>query len=201
MANCLDTSLDSVQEIERWYTEIQLCSDRLHKEAYLLRAEKNVTETYLDELNGPLSIVGECLSMRDNRVCGELTLDAANAELKCELGIVENSMKLLKDQCQKAWEQLNRLNDVAGKLDIELLHKNEARSVDNQQKSINKLCLSVTFKTAAMRNPKKSVAHTSSFAFVVAVVVVVMLFLLLCLFPCLGASRLPTAFPIHTHAV
>lgn len=123
----------------------------------MLRAEKSVTETYLDELNVPLSVVGECLSMRDNRVCGELTLDTANVQLKSELGIVENNMKLLKDQCQKAWEQLNRLNDVASKLDLELLHKIEARNVDNQQQLINKLCLSITFKTDPMRNPKKSV--------------------------------------------
>lgn len=132
-----------------------MCLDRLLKEENLLRLEKSLTESDLDALNIPLSIVTECISMRDSRVSGELTLDTANVELKRELSIVENSIKLLSDQCQRAWEQLNRLSEIKSKLKAELLHKSEARNVDDQQHMINKDSTNVTFKTDAMRNPKK----------------------------------------------
>lgn len=102
-----------------------------------------------------LSVATECLSMRDTRMYGELTQDDANVELKRELAIVENSVKMLADQCQRAWEQLNRLNDAKMKLNLELVHKNEARDCDNQQRFTNDACSNVSYKTDPMRNPKK----------------------------------------------
>lgn len=109
----------------------------------------------MDAINVPLTVVTECLSMRDGRMCGELTQDDANTELKHELRIVEYSAKMLSDQCQSAWEQLNRFNEVKAKLNLDLMHKNEARTCDNQQRMINEISSNVTFKTDAMRNPKK----------------------------------------------
>lgn len=145
----------SVQELDRWYAEIRLCLDRLLKEINSLRLEKSLTESALDALNVRLSVATECLSMRDTRMYGELTQDDANIELKRELSIVENSVKMLSDQCQRAWEQLNRLNDAKMKLNLELMHKNEARDCDNQQRFTNNACSNVTYKTDAMRNPRK----------------------------------------------
>lgn len=117
--------------------------------------EKNFTENDLDALNVPLQVVTESLSMRDGRVCGELTQDDANGELKRELHLVECNAKMLSDQCQNAWDQLNRLTEIKAKLNIELMHKNEARTCDNQQRMINEVSSNVTFKTDAMRNPRK----------------------------------------------
>lgn len=145
----------SVQELDRWYAEIRLCLDHLLKEINLLRLEKSLTESALDALSLRLSVATECLSMRDHRVHGELTQDDANVELKRELGCVESSVKMLADQCQRAWEQLNRLNEVKMKLNLELIHKNEARDCDNQQRFTNEVCSNITFKTDPMRNPRK----------------------------------------------
>lgn len=145
----------SVQELDRWYVDVRLCLDRLLKEINLLRLQKSFTESALDALSVRLSVATECLSMRDNRMYGELTQDDANVQLKHELAIVESSVKTLADQCQRAWEQLNRLNDIQMKLNLELMHKNEARDCDNQQRFITELSSNVSFKTEPTRNPKK----------------------------------------------
>lgn len=144
-----------MQELDRWYAELRLCLDRLLKEINALRLQKTLTESALDALSIRLSVSTECLSMRDNRMHFELTQDDANVQLKQELAIVESSVKTLADQCQRAWEQLNRLNDVKMKLNLELMHKNEARDCDNQQRFMTELSSNVTFKTDPMRNPKK----------------------------------------------
>lgn len=144
-----------MQELECWYAELQLCLDRLLKEINSLRLEKSFTESALDALNVRLSVASECLSMRDNRMYGELTQDDANVEIKRELAIVESSVKMLADQCQRAWEQLNRMDEVKMKLNLELMHKNEARDCDHQQQFTNEMCSNVTFKTDPMRNPRK----------------------------------------------
>lgn len=141
--------------MDRWYAELRLCLDRLHKEINSLRMQKTFTESALDALSVRLTVSTECLSMRDNRMYGELTQDDANVELKRELAIVESGVKMLADQCQRAWEQLNRLNDIKMKLSLELMHKNEARDCDNQQRFTNELSTNVTFKTDPMRQPRK----------------------------------------------
>lgn len=141
--------------MDRWYAELRLCFDRLFTEINSLRLEKSLTESALDALSLRLSVATECLSMRDSRTYGEITQDDANAELKRELATVESSVKMLADQCQRAWEQLNRLNEVKMKLNLELMHKNEARDCDNQQRLTNEVCSNVTFKTDPMRNPRK----------------------------------------------
>lgn len=129
--------------------------ERLIKEINSLREEKNLTETDLDALQTPLTVVTECLTMRDGRLHGELTHDDANDELKNELTIVENNQRMLRDQCQSAWQRLNSLTDVKCKIDVEIMHKVEAKNCDIQQLGLNRDCSNITYKTDPMRNPKK----------------------------------------------
>lgn len=145
----------SVQELDRWCTELRLSLNRLLKEINLLHTEKAVTESHLDALSIPLSLVNECLTIRDARTHGEITVDDANTELKRELNLIENNAKLLRDQCQRAWEQLNRLNDIKVKLKNELLYKEEARVCDDQQRSLSINLLDISMKIDPMRNAKK----------------------------------------------
>lgn len=142
-----------IQELDRWYTEIRSGLNRLVREISCLRMEKNMTENDLDALNTSLFVVTESLSVRDCRLLDELTFDDVNVELKRELLNVENNMKLLRDQCQRAWEQLNRLNELKFKMNIELLHKDEARICDNQQRMSGEHFSNITFKTDPMRDP------------------------------------------------
>lgn len=134
---------------------MRICLDRIVKEMNALRLEKNATESDLDALDGPLTIVTECLTQRDSRVIGELTQDDAVTELKRELKMIECNKKMLIEQCQMAWERLNRLVDVKNKLDTELVNKEEARTCDYQQRMLTDSSAGVTFKTDPMRNPKK----------------------------------------------
>lgn len=129
--------------------------DRIVKEIHFLRLEKNATESELDALDGPLTIVTECLTQRDGRVIGELTQDNGIVELKRELKIIESNKKMLVDQCQMAWERLNRLIEIKNKLNTELVNKEEARTCDYQQRMLTDNSAGVTFKTDPMRNPKK----------------------------------------------
>lgn len=132
--------------------------NRLMKEINLLRIEKNLTENDLDAMNIPLSVVTECLVVRDGRVPGELTTDEAETELRKELLIIEQNAKVLRDQCGRSWEYLNRLNEIKSELNVELLHKNEARTCDSLQIILDENITNVSSKTDPMRNPKKWVA-------------------------------------------
>lgn len=134
---------------------MRICLERLIKEINALRQEKNTTESDLDAFQVPLTVVTDCLTMRDGRLHGELTHDDANAELQKELTIVENNQRMLRDQCHMAYQRLCSLTDVKCKIDEELTHKMEAKDCDIQQLRINRDCSTITFKTDPMRNPKK----------------------------------------------
>lgn len=132
--------------------------NRLIKEINLLRIEKSLTENDLDALNIPLSVVSECLAVRDGRVIGELTTDEVETELRRELLIIEQSAKVLRDQCSRSWEYINRLNEIKAELNVELLHKTEAHTCDSLQIILDDNVMNVPSKIDPMRNPKKWVA-------------------------------------------
>lgn len=129
--------------------------DRIVNEINALRMEKNATESDLDALDGPLTIVTECLTQRDSRAIGEITQDDAVVELKRELKMIESNKKMLIDQCRIAWDRLNRLVEIKNKLNTELVNKEQARTCDYQQRMLTDNSAGVTFKTDPMRNPKK----------------------------------------------
>lgn len=140
--------------MNRWIVELQICLERIIKEINFLRIEKNATENDLDALDQPLTIITECLTQRDSRLIGELTQDNANIELKRELKIVESNKKMLIDQCQLAWNMLNRLEEIKCKLDVDVKFKDEARECDYRQLTLSNSS-DITFKTDPMRNSKK----------------------------------------------
>jgi tektin-2 len=129
--------------------------DRVEKEIKLLKEDKALTERELDAHLKPLTVVNECISMRDCRLGSELTYDDGDTELKKELCIIENNQRILRDQCQLAWEQLNRLQEMRFKLDMDVTNKSEAKDLDAQQLEIDESSASVSFKTDPLRVPKK----------------------------------------------
>lgn len=62
---------------------------------------------------------------------------------------------MLTDRCQASWEKLNRLDEVRFKLMLELDNKNEAIAIDTDQLTLDKNCANISFKTDALRTPKK----------------------------------------------
>lgn len=146
---------DSVAELGRWRATMEACADRIEKETNLLLDEKNSTERELEAMVLPLTVVAECLTMRDCRLGSELTYDDADTELKKELCVVENNQRMLRDQCQAAWEKLNRLGEVAFKIGLEVTNKTESQECDVKQLGLNKFCANITFKPDPLRVPRK----------------------------------------------
>lgn len=146
---------DRIHEVDRWRETIQTCYDRIVKEIDDLKEEKQITERELEALITPLNVVSECLTMRDCRLGSELTYDDGDTELKKELAVVENNQRMLRDQCQAAWEKLNRLDEVKFKLNLDLTDKREAEDIDMAQLELDKHCSNITFKTDPTRVPRK----------------------------------------------
>lgn len=61
---------------------MKACLQKVENEIKLLKDEKFSTERELDALGIPLSVVSECISMRDCRQGAELTYDDGDTELK-----------------------------------------------------------------------------------------------------------------------
>lgn len=141
--------------MDNWRQIMQSCFERIVGEMNFLRQEKVRTETDLDALQLPFTVVTECLSMRDSRLQTELTQDDADIELKKELHVVESNQKMLRDQCQCAWDKLNQLTNVRSKIDIEIEHKTNAQECDTHQLGIDRFCANLTYKLDPLRNPKK----------------------------------------------
>jgi len=59
--------------------------------------EKNATERELEALAGPISVIAECLTMRDGRLGSEITYDEADTEIKNKLVVLENNQRLLAE--------------------------------------------------------------------------------------------------------
>lgn len=149
------SSFFRVAELDSWRLTMQSCLERLVSESNFLRLEKNRTESDLEALQLPFTVVTECLAMRDTRLQTELTQDDVDIELKRELHVVESNQKMLRDQCQNAWEKWNQLNDVRAKIDVEVEHKSGAQECDTNQLGIDRFCANITYKLDALRNPKK----------------------------------------------
>lgn len=77
-------------ELIRWRNEFEQLLQKLLGEIQSLRNEKANTEKEIENINYPLRVISECLSIRDSRRETELTYDEANAELRKELRLIEN---------------------------------------------------------------------------------------------------------------
>lgn len=72
-----------ISEMDRWRDTLQMCLDRLNSEMSQLMEEKAATEREMETLcNTPLTVVSECLTMRDSKLGSEITYDDADTELK-----------------------------------------------------------------------------------------------------------------------
>jgi len=150
---------DRITELDRWRDNLQACLDKVNDELRNLREEKFSTERELDSLGIPISIVSECLSMRDCRLGVELTYDDGDTELKTELCVLESVKKLLVDRCQAAWEKINRLEEVRFKLQLDINDKMESIAIDKDQLTLDRTCANISYKTDPLRIPKNAIPY------------------------------------------
>nr|CBE66817.1 CG3085-PA [Drosophila ananassae] len=145
---------DRISELNRWKDIISKTFERIEREIDMLQEEKNATERELETLAGPISVIAECLTMRDGRLGSEITYDEADTEIKNELAILENNQRLLADRCQKAWEKLTRLEEVRFKIGMEIENKVEAVELDKSQLALDRNAANISYKPDPTRNPK-----------------------------------------------
>lgn len=146
---------DRILELTRWLNTMINCRDRLLCEIGVLRNEKEQTERELDALDCPLETVAQSLSIRNNRLEPELTQDRSGGELKSELVIVEQNKAALREQCKKAWEKLNLLEEVLFKVQLNITNKREAIDIDKAGLDLDHFCSNIAYKTDPQRTPKK----------------------------------------------
>ncbi|CAK9829318.1 TEKT2 [Anthophora retusa] len=150
---------DRVTELSRWRELLQHLLDKLVTEIRSLQAEKADAEKELENLNYPLQVTAQCISMRDCRRGTELTYDEADTELKRELCVIENVKKLLTDRVQAAWEKLNRLEEVRFAVQLEVEDKDETIKIDKENLSLDRTCANISYKPNALRIPKGSITY------------------------------------------
>ncbi|XP_030760676.1 tektin-2 [Sitophilus oryzae] len=150
---------DRITELDRWKETLEACLRRIDKEVGLLKDEKFETEKEIDAFGIPLTVISECISMRDNRQGNELTYDEGDTELKRELCVVESVKKILIERCQEAWEKINKLNEVRFKLQLDINDKHESIEIDQDQLTLDKNCANISFKTDPLRLVKNSIPN------------------------------------------
>ncbi|XP_017885994.1 tektin-2 [Ceratina calcarata] len=150
---------DRVTELSRWREVLEKLLDKLLSEIKSLQDEKADTEKELENLNYPLQITAECISMRDCRRGTELTYDEADTELKRELCVIENVKKWLTERVQSAWEKLNRLEEVRFGVQLEVEDKEETINIDRENLSLDRTCANISYKPNALRTPKGSIPY------------------------------------------
>lgn len=146
---------DRILELTRWLNTMLNCRDRLLCEINVLQQEKEQTERELDALDAPLETVAQSLSTRNDRLEAELTHDRSGEELKMELGVVEQNKALLRQQCQKAWQKLNVLEEILFKVQLDITNKREAIAIDKAGLDLDQFCSTVAYKTDPQRAPRK----------------------------------------------
>lgn len=150
---------DRIIELERWRDLLQSVLERINQELANLKREKFETDKEIDGLGTRLSVISECISMRDCRLGEELSYDDGERELKKELCLVENVKKNLTERSQAAWEKINRLEEIKFQLNLDLNDKTEAVDIDGHQLALDKQSASITYKMNATRTPKNSITY------------------------------------------
>ena len=73
------------------------------------------------------------MSIRETRRQFEVVRDPVEHSLNDENLLIEKIRNILKMKCEDAWDQLNRLDDIRQKLEIDLQDKTEALRIDIDQ--------------------------------------------------------------------
>lgn len=146
---------DRVKELQRWQEILEKLSSRLSSEMKQLRDEQSESEKDLDNIELPLQVVAQCISMRDCRRGTELTYDEADTEVKKELTVLEAVKKSLTEKIHAAWLKLNKLEDVRFQLNLDVEDKTETIGIDGDNLILNRNSGGISYKPNALRIPKR----------------------------------------------
>ncbi|GAB1869917.1 Tektin [Camponotus japonicus] len=138
--------VNRVTELSRWKDTLEDLLQKLLIEIRLLSDEKADTEKEIENIDHPLRIVNECISIRDCRRGTELTYDETDVELKKELCAIANVKETFTNRAQAAWEKLNHLEDVKFKLSLDIEDKSETIRIDKGNLELDDICANISYK-------------------------------------------------------
>lgn len=150
-----DALTNRIREMEHWRKILVNTYERVDNEILRLKQEQADTERTLDALGPPICLTSEVLAMRDGRLGSELTYDEPDQEIKTELAIMMNNQRLLTERCQKAWEKMNRLEDLKSKMLLEIENKVSTIDLDMQQLELDNRSTKISYKMNPLRSPKE----------------------------------------------
>lgn len=146
---------DRVKELKNWHDIFGKLLVRLDDEKKKLQDERSEAEKDLENIELPLQIVGQCLSMRDCRRGTELTYDDADTELKKELTIIEAAKQSLNDKIRAAWLKSNKLEEVRFQVNLDHEDKTTSIDIDYENLILNKNSAGISCKPNVLRIPKR----------------------------------------------
>ncbi|XP_072748508.1 tektin-B1 [Anoplolepis gracilipes] len=135
-----------VTELSRWKDTLEDLLQKILIEIRLLDDEKADTEKEIENIDHPLRIVSECISIRDCRRGTELTYDETDVELKKELCVVTNVKEMFTNRAQAAWEKLNHLENMKFKLSLDIEDKNETIRIDKGNLQLDDTSANISYK-------------------------------------------------------
>ena len=149
----IEFSFFRAQDVERWRKQLEKTLAEVNAEIAVQHDAKEACERALEAKALPHDVVTECLSTRETRRQFEVVRDPVEHSLNDEnllIGTIiwsnvilyrvanliffsEKIRSILKMKCEDAWAQLNRLDDIRQKLEIDLQDKTEALRIDIDQ--------------------------------------------------------------------
>lgn len=145
---------DRLDEIEEWRQILRYQIKDIDRELEAIRVTKNQCENQLNDLKVPLDVNIENLVTRDGRLGVDLVRDEPEAELHQETKVIDAIKRNLHQKCQKAYEQIDRLQEARQQLLNDLNDKNSAHSIDEENLALNKYSSAISFKPNPLRIPK-----------------------------------------------
>ncbi|XP_025200186.1 tektin-2-like [Melanaphis sacchari] len=146
--------VDRQTEITRWKNKIELRSTRLQKEIEEMKIEKKENEKTLEFQNLNFAVTNHCLSLRDERNYEDLCYDIASVALKHEQLTLEKMKISIAEICQKAWEQINNLEELQMNIIKDIENKNNTIKIDSELLKMKKDSTNISLKPDSLRIPK-----------------------------------------------
>ncbi|XP_050053868.1 tektin-2-like isoform X2 [Aphis gossypii] len=141
-------------EITRWKIKIELCLKHLQKEIEQMKIEKKECEKTIEFQNLNFAVTNHCSSLRDERVGEDLCYDIASIALKNEQLALEKLKTSLSEICQKAWEQINNLEELQMYIIRDIENKNNTIKIDSELLEMTKDSKNISLKPNPLRIPK-----------------------------------------------
>ncbi|XP_040572400.1 tektin-B1 [Lepeophtheirus salmonis] len=146
---------ERISEIKKWKKSLDINLSQVRDEIFVLKEAKEACEKAIEAKHLPYDITKECLLLRENgRRKYEIVSDSVESLLKAEVHEIDKIKNVLRNVCDEAWDQLNSLEEIQQRLEIDIQDKEEAISIDMEQLSLTPMSTGISHKPNATRMPQ-----------------------------------------------